>query len=101
MASSGEEKTRCRAIVSSTTPRFDPRWPPVTDTLVTRKRRISAASADELAVAHLAEPFGRDRPREGGLGWDLDDGHVAQWVLTRARSDWRSEPRLAITALGS
>ncbi len=28
-------------------------------------------------------------------------GHRDQWVLTRARSDWRSESMLAITDVGS
>jgi hypothetical protein len=30
----GESKARCKAIVSSTTPRFGPRWPPVRVTFV-------------------------------------------------------------------
>jgi len=36
MGSFGESKTRWIAIVSSTTPRFGPRWPPVRATFVTR-----------------------------------------------------------------
>ena len=32
---------------------------------------------------------------------DLDDAHGDQWVLTSARSDWRSESMLAMTADGS
>ena len=32
MMSRGESKTRCRASVSSTAPRFEPRCPPVSET---------------------------------------------------------------------
>ena len=42
--SEGESKTRWMASVSSTTPRFGPRCPPVADTLATRNWRISSAS---------------------------------------------------------
>ena len=41
----GELKTRCRAMVSSTTPRLGPRCPPVLDTGSTRNSRISPARA--------------------------------------------------------
>ncbi|CPU66084.1 Uncharacterised protein [Mycobacteroides abscessus] len=41
----GDENTRCIAMVSSTTPRFGPRWPPVRETESTRNARISAASS--------------------------------------------------------
>src|SRR5450759_2383527 len=40
----GDSNTRCRAIVSSTTPRFGPRWPPVFETDWTRNARIACAS---------------------------------------------------------
>ena len=43
--SRGESKTRWMAMVSSTTPRFGPRCPPVRETSSTRKRRISSARA--------------------------------------------------------
>src|SRR5664280_2635747 len=40
--SRGESKTRCRAKVNSTTPRFEPRWPPVVVTVEMMNSRISA-----------------------------------------------------------
>ena len=40
----GLSNVRCRASVSSTTPRFGPRCPPVADTFCTKKSRISADS---------------------------------------------------------
>src|SRR6476469_3411906 len=43
MVSRGLSKTRCRAMVSSTTPRLGPRWPPVLETDSTRKSLISWA----------------------------------------------------------
>src|SRR5579872_1046805 len=57
--SSGELKTRWRAIVSSTAPRFEPRWPPVFETDSTRNWRISSArrshSSSERAFRSLGE----------------------------------------------
>jgi hypothetical protein len=42
----GESNTRCRARVSSTTPRLDPRWPPLRATVsTTMNSRISWASS--------------------------------------------------------
>ncbi len=41
--------TRCRPIVSSTTPRFGPRCPPVRDTLSIRNARISAANSSSCS----------------------------------------------------
>ena len=49
MVSTGERNTRCRAIVSSTTPRLGPRCPPVWETELTRNSRISAASRSSRA----------------------------------------------------
>ena len=37
----GESNTRCKAIVNSTIPRFEPRWPPLFSTVSTRSVRIS------------------------------------------------------------
>lgn len=37
----GEWKIRCRAMVSSTTPKLGPRCPPVWETVPIRKSRIS------------------------------------------------------------
>src|SRR5262245_8165408 len=45
IGSCGESNTRCSARVSSTTPRFGPRCPPVAATLWIRNSRISCASS--------------------------------------------------------
>ena len=68
----------------------------------TRNRRISATSAGQLLRVHGCRGRGRRQvvPR-ARFGRNLGDGHADQCVLTRARRDWRSEPRLAITAEGS
>src|SRR5690349_14448729 len=49
MRSTGDSKTRCRATVSSTTPRLGPRWPPVLATACTRNSRISWDSSPSCA----------------------------------------------------
>src|SRR4051794_3644656 len=49
---------RCRASVSSTTPRFGPRWPPVRETLRTRKSLISAASSVSSSSLRLRRSRG-------------------------------------------
>ena len=58
IGSFGESKTRCSAIVSSTTPRFGPRCPPVRETFSTRNARISAASSLELLGGQRVEIAG-------------------------------------------
>src|SRR4051794_6201140 len=45
-------------MVSSTTPRFGPRWPPVRATVATRNRRISAASSVSSAGPSLRRSAG-------------------------------------------
>src|SRR6266496_2844431 len=40
----GVLKTRCKAIVNSTTPRFGPRWPPVWERTLISSSRTSCAS---------------------------------------------------------
>ena len=55
IASCGESNTRCSAMVSSTTPRFGPRWPPVRLTLVIRKARISSASLRQLLRSQVTQ----------------------------------------------
>src|SRR5690348_16809645 len=42
--SRGVSKTRCRAMVNSTTPRFGPRWPPVWERTLMSSSRTSCAS---------------------------------------------------------
>src|SRR5436305_4209906 len=42
--SRGVSKTRCNAMVSSTTPRFGPRWPPVCESTLINSSRTSCAS---------------------------------------------------------
>ena len=69
-ASWGESKTRCRARVSSTAPRLEPRCPPVLVTVSTMKARISMASSAELLVA--------ERPQVGG-GLDAGQDHPGAW----------------------
>src|SRR3954451_7331505 len=58
--SCGEENTRCSAMVSSTTPRFGPRWPPVRATDVTRCSRISVASASSSERRSLLTSAGHE-----------------------------------------
>src|SRR3954467_13356772 len=56
--SCGESKTRCNAMVSSTTPRFGPRWPPVLETSVTRKVRISSARSGSWVAGSALSAVG-------------------------------------------
>ena len=60
MRSRGESKTRWIAIVSSTTPRLGPRWPPAREcaTFSTRKARISAARSVSWASLEVAQVGG-------------------------------------------
>ena len=48
--SRGESKTRWIAMVSSTTPRLGPRWPPLVAHVRISRSRISAASVVQLVV---------------------------------------------------
>src|SRR3954470_5996884 len=45
-------------MVSSTTPRFGPRWPPVLETSVTRKVRISSARAGSWVAGSALSAVG-------------------------------------------
>src|SRR6478609_388700 len=58
MLSRGESKIRCTAMVSSTTPRFGPRWPPVWETLPIRNSLTSAASCSSCASDNLLRSCG-------------------------------------------
>src|SRR4051794_12178746 len=85
--SCGDSNTRCSAMVSSTTPRFGPRWPPVRATELTRCSLISPANAGSC---------------EGGsrltsAGEEIDDsspGTPRVYVRAFARSEPRN-PALA------
>src|SRR5215475_10222826 len=64
MVSRGESNTRCSATVSSTTPRFGPKWPPTLATAETRKARICSASAGSCAASSARSAAGlQTRPR--------------------------------------
>ncbi len=58
ITSRGESNTRWRARVSSTTPRFEPRWPPVVVTVSTMNVLISSASCRQLLGAQAAKVAG-------------------------------------------
>ena len=58
IVSRGESKTRCSAMVSSTTPRLGPRWPPVLETASTRKVRISSARAGSWSAGSALRSSG-------------------------------------------
>ena len=58
MASLGESKTRCNAIVNSTTPRFGPKCPPVFETLEIKNSLISRARAGNCAAESFFKSWG-------------------------------------------
>src|SRR5437879_6209274 len=65
----GESNTRCRASVSSTTPRLEPRCPPRADTVPTISSRISAARAPRASPSRRRRSAGaRMASRSPGPG---------------------------------
>ncbi len=75
--SRGDSNARWMAMVSSTTPRFGPRWPPVRETSAMRCARISAASSGtcsgDSALTSLGEriPVSNVMPRSLVVGGHL------------------------------
>ena len=58
IASFGDSKTRCRASVSSTTPRLGPMWPPLRAVTAMSRSRISAASAGSWSAGRARTSSG-------------------------------------------
>ena len=81
--------------MSSTAPRFDPRCPPFAATDSTIVSRSSCGEQVERGRVEATEVR--------GTGDGVEDGHdrAAQRVDAAARSDSRSEPIVASTAVGS
>ena len=76
MRSRGESKTRCRAIVASTTPRFDPKWPPVARTRLTmaaRHSEASSSSSSNESASRSRGPVTLSRRSNAMLSPMLDD----------------------------
>src|SRR5438105_8620964 len=96
--SCGESNTRCRAIVSSTTPRLEPRCPPRTDTVSTINSRISAASATRASASSPRRSAG-DRTASRSPGGckpaGAGDARVRRRALMESGSSpgWRSRTR--------
>lgn len=61
--SSGVLKTWCRATVSSTTPRLDPKWPPVLETV----KMVSDRTSSESCFSSCEEEHGRTAEKGGML----------------------------------
>ena len=77
-------------MVSSTQPRFGPRWPPVLATLVTSASRISAASAGSCV--------GREGPKVFGAPERSQERHGAAVSSLRRRSGSDGRGRSTVAA---
>src|SRR5437763_259060 len=102
--SCGESNTRCRASVSSTTPRLEPRWPPRTETVSTISSRISAASVSRAPASSprrsagprtASRSRGAGEPAGAGEPTGAGDAGVRRRALTGPASStrWRSRTR--------
>ncbi len=76
-------------MVSSTTPRFGPRWPPVRDRLSMRRFRIAAASAGSCSSVRFFTSAGpvdvRQGVRVGGVGCVVQGILGGKWFVQRSR----------------
>src|ERR1043166_1259856 len=66
--SRGVLKTRCKAIVSSTTPRFGPRWPPVWERTLINSSRTSCASCGRSCSSSALMSAGERIPSSKRVG---------------------------------
>ena len=64
----GDSNTRCSASVSSTAPRLEPRWPPVSATAGDDEVADLAGEFVEFAVGQIAEVVGFVQALEVHLG---------------------------------
>src|SRR5258708_3287988 len=86
MRSFGESNTQCSAIVSSTTPRFGPRWPLVLVTVSIRASRIS--------LARIASCSWLRRFRSSGPAIDSNRVTLVRSSCSgRPDSGWPASPR--------
>src|SRR6266480_966289 len=90
--SCGESNTRCRAIVSSTIPRLEPRCPPRTDTVSTIRSRISAASASRASASSPRRSAGA-RTASRSPGGRPPAGAADTGVRRRALMESGSSPK--------
>src|SRR5438552_6958507 len=64
----GVSNTRCNAIVSSTTPRFGPRWPPVCESTLISSSRTSCASCGRSSSRSALMSAGERTPSSRRAG---------------------------------
>src|SRR6185295_9712311 len=69
--SRGVSKTRCRAMVNSTTPRFGPRCPPVCDRTLISSSRTSCASCGRSCSRSALMSAGERIPSSKRFGADF------------------------------
>src|SRR5215471_15858147 len=69
--SRGVSNTRCNAIVSSTTPRLGPRWPPVCERTLISSSRTSCASCGRSCSRSALMSAGERIPSSKGFGTSL------------------------------
>src|SRR6266568_8426190 len=82
--SRGVSNTRCNAIVSSTTPRFGPRWPPVCESTLISSSRTSCASCGKSCSRSVLISAGERMPsskRRGGAA-DSDASEEFDFIIS-------------------
>src|SRR5438477_5785120 len=81
--SRGVSKTRCNAIVSSTTPRFGPRWPPVCESTLISSSRTSCASCGRSSSRSALMSAGERTPssRRAGAAVALEVSEEFDFVI--------------------